>query len=99
MYILVQLGNIFLNENLHPKVSLCILSNKLKEKGGVETMASDVFSFGVVLLQLLTGRKPKSLVDEVCCFNFLKFLISISQELEALYGNCILFKHLLVVEP
>ena len=61
-----QLANILLTEKLEPKISDLILSNyKLKKIETMETTANDVFNFGVVLLQLLTGRKPESLFKEV----------------------------------
>ena len=62
-----QLANILLTEKLEPKISDPILSNyKLKKTERMETTVNDVFNFGVVLLQLLIGRKPESLVKEVC---------------------------------
>lgn len=62
-----QLANILLTEKLEPKISDRIFSNyKLKKTERMETTANDVFNFGVVVLQLLTGRKPESLVEEVC---------------------------------
>ncbi|XP_038699710.1 probable receptor-like protein kinase At1g80640 [Tripterygium wilfordii] len=62
--ILTQLTNILLNENLEAKISLSALSiHNVKERNESETTAKDVFDFGVVLLQLLTGRRPDSLVD------------------------------------
>ncbi|KAK7838706.1 protein strubbelig-receptor family 8 [Quercus suber] len=58
----IKLANILLTEKLEPKISDPILSNyKLKKTERMETTANDVFNFGVVLLQLLTGRKPESL--------------------------------------
>ena len=61
-----QLANILLTEKLEPKISDPMLSNyKLKKTETMETTANDVFNFGVVLLQLLTGRKPESLFKEV----------------------------------
>uniref|UniRef100_A0A7N2R064 Protein kinase domain-containing protein n=1 Tax=Quercus lobata TaxID=97700 RepID=A0A7N2R064_QUELO len=61
----IMLANILLTEKLEPKISDPILSNyKLKKTETMETTANDVFNFGVVLLQLLTGRKPESLVKE-----------------------------------
>ncbi|KAK9275365.1 hypothetical protein L1049_022629 [Liquidambar formosana] len=61
----IKLTNILLNEKLEAKLSDSIFS-KSKQKGpnGLDTMANDVFNFGVVLLQILTGRKPTSLVNE-----------------------------------
>ncbi|KAM3714348.1 hypothetical protein ACB098_01G327500 [Castanea mollissima] len=61
----IKLANILLTEKLEPKISDRILSSyKLKKPERMETTANDVFNFGVVLLQLLTGRKPESLVEE-----------------------------------
>ena len=61
-----QLANILLTEKLEPKISNPILSNYKLKTERMETTANDVFNFGVVLLQLLTGRKPESLFKEVC---------------------------------
>ncbi|KAM4125638.1 hypothetical protein ACB094_01G325000 [Castanea mollissima] len=61
----IKLANILLTEKLEPKISDRILSSyELKKPERMETTANDVFNFGVVLLQLLTGRKPESLVEE-----------------------------------
>uniref|UniRef100_A0A7N2L2B3 Protein kinase domain-containing protein n=1 Tax=Quercus lobata TaxID=97700 RepID=A0A7N2L2B3_QUELO len=61
----IKLANILLTEKLEPKISDPMLSNyKLKKIERMETTANNVFNFGVVLLQLLTGRKPESLVKD-----------------------------------
>ncbi|GLT68117.1 hypothetical protein SLA2020_403760 [Shorea laevis] len=61
---MAQLENILLNEKLEPNISNPILSNcNLKEYVRSGTM-DDVLNFGVVLFQLLMGRKSKSLVEE-----------------------------------
>ncbi|KAF8400528.1 hypothetical protein HHK36_013827 [Tetracentron sinense] len=69
----IKLTNILLNERLEAKISDSVLWNhKSKKMNELGTMANDVFNFGVVLLQLLTGRKridlssskPQSLINE-----------------------------------
>lgn len=64
---MAQLSNIFLNEKLEAKLLDSNLSNcKPNETKGLQTIKNDVFDFGVVLLQVLTGKKSKSVVEEVC---------------------------------
>lgn len=67
-----QLTKILLNEKLEAKLLDTVLSKrKAKETNRSKSMANDVFGFGVVLLQILSGRKAKSLVDEVSAFTLL----------------------------
>ncbi|CAB4319207.1 unnamed protein product [Prunus armeniaca] len=61
----LKLSNIFLNEKLEAKILDSNLSNcKPNETKGLQTIKNDVFDFGVVLLQVLTGKKSKSVVEE-----------------------------------
>ncbi|XP_034225741.1 protein STRUBBELIG-RECEPTOR FAMILY 8-like [Prunus dulcis] len=61
----LKLSNIFLNEKLEAKIVDSNLSNcKPNETKGLQTIKNDVFDFGVVLLQVLTGKKSKSVVEE-----------------------------------
>ncbi|KAL6274998.1 hypothetical protein ACE6H2_025690 [Prunus campanulata] len=61
----LKLSNIFLNEKLEAKILDSNLSNcKPNETKGLQTIKYDVFDFGVVLLQVLTGKKSKSVVEE-----------------------------------
>ncbi|KAG2665102.1 hypothetical protein I3760_16G114200 [Carya illinoinensis] len=61
----IKLTNILLNEKVEPKISDPILSNsKLQKTDHSSGTSDDVLKYGVLLLQLLTGRKSKSLVEE-----------------------------------
>ncbi|ONH98684.1 hypothetical protein PRUPE_7G261800 [Prunus persica] len=61
----LKLSNIFLNEKLEAKILDSNFSNcKPNETKGLQTIKNDVFDFGVVLLQVLTGKKSKSVVEE-----------------------------------
>ncbi|KAG5225925.1 LRR receptor serine/threonine-protein kinase [Salix suchowensis] len=54
----IKLTKILLNEKLGAKISDFNLSHyKSEEKTGQEKIANDVFNFGIVLLQIMTGRK------------------------------------------
>ncbi|CAK7338214.1 unnamed protein product [Dovyalis caffra] len=60
----IKLTKILLNEKLEAKISDFNLSiYKSKEKIEREKIANDVFNFGIVLLQIITGRKSTSIVE------------------------------------
>lgn len=61
-----QVANIFLTEKLEAKIIDSDLSSfKPHERKGLRTIKTDVFDFGFLLLQVLTGKKAKSLIEEV----------------------------------
>lgn len=62
-----QVANIFLTDKLEAKIIDSDLSSfKPQEQKGLRTIKTDVFDFGFLLLQVLTGKKAKSLIEEVC---------------------------------
>ncbi|KAM1089714.1 hypothetical protein ACFX1X_017717 [Malus domestica] len=61
----VKVANIFLTEKLEAKIIDSDLSSfKPHERKGLRTIKTDVFDFGFLLLQVLTGKKAKSLIEE-----------------------------------
>ncbi|KAB2618787.1 protein STRUBBELIG-RECEPTOR FAMILY 8-like [Pyrus ussuriensis x Pyrus communis] len=61
----VKVANIFLTEKLEAKIIDSDLSSfKPHERKGLLTIKTDVFDFGFLLLQVLTGKKAKSLIEE-----------------------------------
>ncbi|KAL9339537.1 hypothetical protein Peur_068552 [Populus x canadensis] len=61
----VKLTKILPNEKLEAKISDFNLSRyKSKENTGQEKIANDVFNFGIVLLQIMTGRKYSTSIAE-----------------------------------
>ncbi|XP_057969781.1 probable receptor-like protein kinase At1g80640 isoform X2 [Malania oleifera] len=67
----IELKTILLSEKLQAKLFDSILSSMYKSNDKSRAMANDVFNFGVVLFQLLTGRafnlsssQTKSLIEE-----------------------------------
>ncbi|KAJ7955629.1 Receptor-like kinase [Quillaja saponaria] len=61
----IKTTNILLNEKLEAKIAGSISSNlKWKKMYGLEANLEDVFSFGIVLMQILAGRNTRTLVGE-----------------------------------
>ncbi|KAF9662755.1 hypothetical protein SADUNF_Sadunf18G0087200 [Salix dunnii] len=60
----IKLTKILLNEKTEAKNSDFNLSHyKSKEKTGQEKIVNDVFDFGIVLLQIMTGRRSTSIAE------------------------------------